>query len=407
MKKLIAIFLCLFLVGCSHTDLTNTVIEKHQNIVLAINNPITGINYLDKKIDNYITNEYNNFINSYSNIDILNEKSELNIDYTYNVINERFYSVCLFKTIRAFWLPNPITEVKTFVYDLKNKKSLTIYDIVSDKEKFISCMNKYLNSYPSLRLNDINFFALTEDKIVFYFNSNSTIISIEINYEDLPLTFKPKNSSLEKNIPTYKQADKVIDPNKPVVALTFDDGPSKYTREIVEVLDKYNACATFFILGNKVPIYEKTLINLIKKGNEIGNHSYNHKWLTKLSNENFREQIDKTQNIIKDKLNYEPKYLRPTYGSVNQRIRRNTNLEIVLWNVDTLDWKIKSSSKIAKRTISKVKNGDIILMHDTHERTLEAIKKIVPELQKHGYQFVTISELKEYQLINEHSNETR
>ena len=405
MKKLITIFLCLFLVGCSHDSFTNTVIEEHQNIVLAINNPVTGINHLDKKIDNYITDEYNNFINNFDKIEVLNEKAELNIDYTYDIINNRFYSICLFKTITAFWLPNSISEVKTFVYDSKDKKMVNIYDLVSDKEQFNSIIKKYLSSYQDL--TDIKSFALTDDKIIFYFNEDTKVTSFDINYEDLPLTFKLKNKNLEKDIPTYKQTDKVIDPTKPVVALTFDDGPSKYTNEIVEVLDKYNACATFFILGNKVPIYEKTLINLIKKGNEIGNHSYNHKWLTKLNNENLQEQITKTQNIIKDRLNYEPKYLRPTYGSINKRIRNNTNLEIVLWNVDTLDWKIKNSSKIVKRTISKVKNGDIILMHDTHERTLEAVKKIIPELQKQGYQFVTISELKEYQLIKEQLNETR
>ena len=81
-------------------------------------------------------------------------------------------------------------------------------------------------------------------------------------------------------------------------------------------------------------------------------------------------------------------------------VKNNTNLEIVLWNVDTLDWKIKSSNRIVKKAINKVKNGDIILMHDTYERSLKAVKKLVPELQKQGYQFITISELREYQLIN-------
>lgn len=201
-------------------------------------------------------------------------------------------------------------------------------------------------------------------------------------------------------MPTYKEKYKTIDPNKPVVALTFDDGPSKYTKKIIEFLKENDACATFFILGNKVPIYEETLTNMLKNGNEIGNHSYSHKWLTRLNKTELNNQIKQVQKIMKERFNYTPKYLRPTYGGVNERLRNSTDLEIVLWNVDTMDWKIKNSKKIALRAISKVKSGDIILMHDTYERTFKAVTKIVPELQKQGYQFVTISELKEYQLLN-------
>ncbi|HJF40970.1 MAG TPA: polysaccharide deacetylase, partial [[Clostridium] spiroforme] len=94
-----------------------------------------------------------------------------------------------------------------------------------------------------------------------------------------------------------------------------------------------------------------------------------------------------------------PKVLRPTYGSVNDTIRKNTNLDIVLWNVDTLDWKIKDPKQIANRVIGKVEDGDIVLMHDTHKRTVEALKIILPELKKEGFQFVTVSELKEAQLL--------
>ncbi len=197
-----------------------------------------------------------------------------------------------------------------------------------------------------------------------------------------------------------KQKKYVIDPKEKVIAITFDDGPSTYTNDIIEYLNKENARATFFILGNKVSIYKDTINKALKYGNEIGNHSYNHKWLTKLSIEEMLLQIEKkTQAIIEENTGYTPVSFRPTYGSINNTMRKNVNLNIVLWTVDTMDWKYKSVDKIVSRATSKVKDGDIILMHDTHERTYNALLKIVPELKHQGFTFVTISELKEIELL--------
>ena len=184
-----------------------------------------------------------------------------------------------------------------------------------------------------------------------------------------------------------------------MIAITFDDGPGRYTKDILKTLTKYDANATFFVLGNKVEVYDETAREIVKQGSEIGNHSYNHKWLIKLKSDDFVDQVNQTQSIVKRITVITPKVLRPTYGSVNDTIRKNTNLDIVLWNVDTLDWKIKDPKQIANRVIGKVEDGDIVLMHDTHKRTVEALKIILPELKKEGFQFVTVSELKEAQRL--------
>lgn len=190
-----------------------------------------------------------------------------------------------------------------------------------------------------------------------------------------------------------------------MVALTFDDGPSIYTEEILNTLKKYNSNATFFVLGNKIDNYNNIIIKMYENGNEIGNHSYNHRWLTKLSTEEQKEQINKTQEIIKKYTGYEPIYMRPTYGSINKKLRKNINLEVVLWNVDTKDWKYKNVNTIVNNALTNVKDGSIILMHDTHERTSEAVKILVPKLIEKGYQLVTISELKEVKKIRNNLNE--
>ena len=144
---------------------------------------------------------------------------------------------------------------------------------------------------------------------------------------------------------------------------------------------------------------------MYKNGNEIGNHSYNHRWLTKLSAKEQIEQISKTQYIIKKYTGYTPIYLRPTYGSVNQKLRNNTDLEIILWNVDTRDWKYKNVNTIVNNALKDVKDGSIILMHDTYKRTSEAVEILVPKLIEKGYQIVTISELKEAKKIKNKLNE--
>lgn len=228
---------------------------------------------------------------------------------------------------------------------------------------------------------------------------------------DIPLSHFSKLKDLiieKKEIQlSIKPTINYIDISKPMIALTFDDGPSIYTEEILETLNTYHSNATFFVLGNKIEAHSGTIIKMYQYGNEIGNHSYNHRSLTKLSLEEQREQIEKTQDIIKKYTGFTPIYLRPTYGSVNSKLRNNTNLDIVLWNVDTKDWKYKDVNTIVNNTLRDVKDGSIVLMHDTHKRTSEAIKILIPKLIENGYQLVTVSELKEAQKIKNKIDETR
>lgn len=198
---------------------------------------------------------------------------------------------------------------------------------------------------------------------------------------------------------------KVIDPSKPVIAITFDDGPSKYTDDILSLLKENDAYATFFVVGNKVETYSSTINTMVKNGNEIGNHSYSHKWLSRLSANSIKEEIELTQNVLKNIAGYTPTLIRPTYGAVNKKLRNSTNLKVILWDVDTKDWKIKSSEQIAQRALNSIEDGDIVLMHDIYERSYNALKIIIPALKEQGYQFVTVSELNEIKEIKKKMKE--
>lgn len=186
---------------------------------------------------------------------------------------------------------------------------------------------------------------------------------------------------------------KIYDINKKYVALSFDDGPSEYTNKIVEYLHDNNSTATFFIVGNKAAKYQNTLINVVNKGNEIANHTYSHPWLSKLNNKEIISEINKTQEIINKITGKLPTLFRPSYGYINNELKKLINLDIIMWTTDSSDWKYKNSKTIASNVIRNIKEFDIILMHDTYKRSLEALKIIIPKLKDMGYEIVSVSEL--------------
>ena len=399
-----------------------TLIIHDENMVIGINYPKTGISPLDTKIKNQVDQIYQDFIKEYGITKNENESAELNIDYHYNIVSVHYINIVLEKFISSNSLAHPINEIYTYVYDSNDKRFLGLEDLITQEEleKLVPKIQKELmDQYPECfsvqQLNqnlspifkNFPLFTFTNEDLNLYFNpyeiadGSCGIIdtTIPLDHINLKIEDIELGTNTTKEYTVLKETSKVIDPHKKMIAITFDDGPGRYTKDILKTLTKYDANATFFVLGNKVEVYDETAREIVKQGSEIGNHSYNHKWLIKLKSDDFMDQVNQTQSIVKRITGITPKVLRPTYGSVNDTIRKNTNLDIVLWNVDTLDWKIKDPKQIANRVIGKVEDGDIVLMHDTHKRTVEALKIILPELKKEGFQFVTVSELKEAQRL--------
>jgi len=187
-----------------------------------------------------------------------------------------------------------------------------------------------------------------------------------------------------------------IDPNKPMIALTYDDGPGKYTGQILSVLDKYDAHATFFVVGRNVANNSAALKRAYNLGCEIGNHSYTHPSLTSLGNSELASQVNRTDNAVKKVIGVAPALLRPPYGAQNERVRSRVNKSFIMWSVDTRDWEHRSVSKNIASVKANAKDGAVILMHDIHKSTADAAESIVSYLTKKGYQLVTVSELAYY-----------
>lgn len=187
-----------------------------------------------------------------------------------------------------------------------------------------------------------------------------------------------------------------VNPKKKMVALTFDDGPGPYTKDIVKCLKKNDGRATFFVLGASVDNYKDAIKEADKIGCEIGNHSYNHSNLSKLSQEEIKSQMQKTDKKVKSIIGKNTDIMRVPYGATSDNVKSAVGKPVILWSIDTLDWKTRSESKTVSAVMNNVKDGDIVLMHDIHEPTKRAALSVIPKLRKNGYQLVTVSELAKY-----------
>lgn len=186
-----------------------------------------------------------------------------------------------------------------------------------------------------------------------------------------------------------------IDKNKKMVALTYDDGPSIYTPRILKTLKENNSVATFFVVGNRVPMYSDTVKKAYGMGCEIGNHTYEHKILTRADAAGIREQVSKTNAAVKNITGTDPIVMRPPGGCVNDTVKSQTGMPMILWSIDTLDWRTRNAASTKTAVLDHVKDGDIVLMHDLYEATANASTTIIPTLVERGYQLVTVSELAE------------
>lgn len=189
-----------------------------------------------------------------------------------------------------------------------------------------------------------------------------------------------------------KQAEKARKENR--IAITFDDGPhAVQTPRLLDILKKHHVKATFFVLGENVRGNEKIVKRIVKEGHQIANHSYDHPQLTKLSPNQINQEIEKTSRLIHDASGVWPTTVRPPYGALNGTVRKELkNYKTVLWTVDSLDWKTRDAAKVQQKILKQVRKNSVILMHDIHPTTVDAVDGLLTALEKQ-YSFVTVDEM--------------
>ena len=183
-----------------------------------------------------------------------------------------------------------------------------------------------------------------------------------------------------------------------MVALTFDDGPDpKTTPQALDILKKYGAKATFFMVGQNIAGNEAIVKRVHNEGHQIGIHTWDHPVLTKLPLESAKKEILDTQTAINNVIGIKPMITRPPYGAINTTIQNSVDQSFIMWNVDSLDWKTRNTKAIMQE-IAKTQPGSIILMHDIHQTSIDALPSVLEYLKSNGYTLVTVDELLEGQL---------
>lgn len=284
---------------------------------------------------------------------------------------------------------NTYSYLINYPYFNNNKVDNYVDNYLSERINTIILDNGDLFIDYDYNIKDNNIFIKFYEYVTKLNTIKENIYEINYDYELDNIIKKRVFEEDNYDILNYTKSDKMV-------AFTFDDGPSYNTIKIVNTLVKYDSKATFFLVGNKIEKYAKTMDVLVKNGMDIGNHTYSHKELTKLSDKEILKEIDLTNEVIYNKTGIKPMFLRPSYGAMNKRIKKLSTMPIIIWNIDTLDWKYHNSNKIKDKILKYVSDGDIILMHDTYVATLNAVEMVIPELKKQGYKIVSVSELFKY-----------
>ncbi|MFS9038558.1 peptidoglycan-N-acetylglucosamine deacetylase PgdA [Streptococcus timonensis] len=275
----------------------------------------------------------------------------------------------------------------------KGKETLLeeIKSNLTDSKREQASIDQLIADYSATDLSSWKFDYKDSQLIVFPLKQTQGLEEIALPISDF---FDVIQSSYltEKDEELYKKAQ--AEKNKKVVALTFDDGPDgNTTPQALDILAKYKINATFFVQGKNIAGNEAILKRMQSEGHEVGNHSWNHPILTKLSLEDAKKQLTDTEDAITKVLGKSSKLMRPPYGAISDDIRNSLDLSFIMWNVDSLDWKSKNEAAILTEIQHQTSDGSIILMHDIHQPSVNSLPKVIEYLQGQGYSFVTVSEL--------------
>lgn len=370
------------------------VSKEVSDSIIEYKDDITEINveyprFKNDKINKIITDILYDYIKEFKKFDTI--KKSLIMDYKLYYF-EDYVNI-------TFTVENTIDKAKNknILINLKSQE-LSYITNVYDKDYLEQEINELVyykystDIYDKIKDSNINnnTYIIDKNKIEVYFNN--------INFKDLDyipyITINLTEDAFED--------DNENTENKKYIAFTFDDGPSKYTKELLKTLELNKSSATFFMLGNRMKYSEDIVKEIYNSSSEVASHTYSHKNLNKISDKEVLNEINSPVILFKEITGGEIKYLRPPYGNYNETVK-STNYPIILWNIDPKDWLVKDSNQVYNSVIKHACDGCIVLMHDIYPTTIEAVKMLIPKLNSMGYEVVSISNLaknKKYQIKN-------
>ncbi|MEE1031851.1 MAG: polysaccharide deacetylase family protein [Ruminococcus sp.] len=186
----------------------------------------------------------------------------------------------------------------------------------------------------------------------------------------------------------------LLEAEKPKIALTFDDGPSlNWTPMLLDGLKERGVKATFFLIGENAEANPEIVKRIYEEGHLIGNHTYSHVEIAKVSDEEAYQEIEKANEVLISITGKRPEYMRPPFGSWQKELEEKVSMFPVMWNVDPLDWTTTDTAEIVNRVVTETEENDIILMHDCYESSVKAALQIIDIFTEKGYEFVTVDEM--------------
>lgn len=387
MKKkilvIILIILNIFLLTHGNRETEKYIIQDDYKFILSY--PLIKNKKIDLKINNFVEENKKIYNQNSDNIKsmIVNYEIQEYKNITFVELNSFIY-------YEDDYVEN--NEIISFKTD--TKEILKLKDIFNTPYYISKLTTKTINQ-DKQQINEENNFILSKSGLVIKYNYLNKIKEYKINYDEIETYLKEEYKMDDIVIPVLTPTKRDLNKykNKKLIALTFDDGPSNNTKYFIKELQKRDALVTFFVVGNRVKKYEDVLKEAYLMGNQIGSHTYSHKNLLYLNEEEITKEIEKTNEAIYNVIGTKPTIIRVPYGNINKKIRSISNMNHILWNVDTLDWKYKNSNRVYKEIIKHAEDGNIILLHDIFKTSVNGVLKAIDELKKQGYEFVTIDEM--------------
>ena len=435
--KIILFCLCLFLISIAsiifikaENIIENHILESTDYYDLKIDYPEFDNKKIKEKVMAYIDKQKKAFINDVNasmNIETIG-KYDFNLSVTSSERNDITYVNMITYSYTGgahyirddysiYWDNSSKTfiDLKYFFIDEEGFKEITklayYYVINLGKKENKNFDELWVKRGTDPTIDNYRHFKFTDNGLEIMFPPYQVSswadgqINIIIPYEEINQYLKEqyrdntKDKTVVKELPEVRDLSQFKD--KKLIAFTFDDGPStKNTNLLLDNLDKYNARVTFFVLGSRIDNNKEVLKKAYLQGNDIGSHTYNHRNLNLLSDIEIIAEIKKTNDKIKEIIGIDTNLIRPPYGNLTNHRKELVKMNVILWDVDPLDWKYKNKKRVAKEIIEHAHDGAIILLHDIYKSSVEGALLAMDELDKQGYAFVTITEMAQLKGIN-------
>ena len=406
------------------------VIRQTSREKVSIEYPITKNNKINKTIAQVITRDDRDFRYIATNVLSFNQPMTETISYQITHNNSAALSIIV-NIKQDMHGAHPVSLTHFWTFDKKSGEVISLNDLTEQSEKatreIVAAARNNIKETIKQRQQaelDLNETITQETLSNFVITDGGNSLAWPIGQASLlpsaygEMTIKVPIDAVAKYLqnPTARKLANIPKPPEPkpepkpapavpapapttgnkVIALTFDDGPGPYTAHLLNILDQYGAKATFFLIGSKVSGQASIVRSIQAHGHQLGNHSWSHPELPKLSVDQIAGEIDRTNEAIRQATGVKPSILRPPYGAVNGIVLEQLRLRgmsSILWSVDTRDWADRNSQIVCSRAVAGARPGAIILMHDIHQTSVGAVPCILSALKQQGYSFVTVQGL--------------